>query len=102
MPSAQGFLKIDENLKGEPETIYLTLAHMRCRTKRTFIIQETMRNFIAKDIDGFFVLARCPECDTAIMVQIFRGKKLEQSWSYGIPLQQDTDIVQDDNELQKE
>lgn len=99
MPSAQGMLKIDDNLDQEPKTTYLTLAHMKCRTKRTFVIHDTMRNFIAKDIDGFFVLSRCPKCDSAVMVQIFRGKKLDKGWSYGIPIQVGDLIVQDDEEL---
>jgi len=102
MPSATGFLELDKELDGKPKVFYITLAHMPCQTKRTWKLPETFRSFIAGDADGFFITSRCPECDSGLLIQIFKAKDLPEGWSYDMPLLKHTEVVQDDSELRKE
>ena len=84
MATTQGILKVDDSLKGEPDTLYLTLSHPDCNTKRTFAVGLNLELLADGDIDGLYIRSQCSKCGRELKVQIFRAKKLEQGWTYGM------------------
>ena len=102
MLTTQGILRVNDSLKGEPDTLYITLSHPDCATKRTFAVGTNLELLADGDIDGFSIRSLCEKCNRDVEVQIFRSMKVEQGWSYGMPiLKVDTDIaeVKDDKGL---
>ena len=99
MPTGQSFIKLDEDMAGR-ETMYITIGHMPCRTKRTFKITETMQEILDSKADGLAISTECETCKTGVLVQIFVAKDIERGFSYGTKIQTDVGyFVQDDNGL---
>lgn len=94
MPTVQGEIRVRENLKGG-EVLYLTVGHPQCKTSRTFVLAETVKEILQKKSEGIFIETPCDECGKVVRVELFRGRPIPTGWSY-MGFQEDGEVLVED------